>query len=94
MASEGTGEHVLDELAQPGGVRMVLADMAFAKKVAPLLDYWCAERSFVASGAAWLILYIYRRIISQGKSIRVAQWACSSESYLWRHHLRRVSVGN
>ena len=34
------------------------------------------------------------RIITQGRSIRGAQWACSSESYLWRHHLRCVSVVN
>ena len=94
MASEGTGERKFDELAQPAAFGLVIADMAFAKKVAPLLDWWCAERSFVASGAAWLILYIYRRIITQGRSIRVAQWACSSESYLWRHHLRCVSVVN
>ena len=69
VASEATGEHVLDELAQPGGGRMVLADLAFANKVAGLLDCWCAERSFVASGAAWLILYIYRRIITQGGAL-------------------------
>ena len=28
VASEATGEHVLDELAQPGGGRMVLAELA------------------------------------------------------------------